>query len=169
MGRKSPSPSWPPHRLLRCCCELVSRVRALPAEVQVDVLWELPSVPLLSAFPRLDVVPESVRVFRNPFLRQNSTSSLELRSFHVDSTAIQVVFCELICTQANHVSSPLGVRRTMHLVTTSNHWSTRSSVWLHALRDRESKRIPIHQTCTKVIHLEFQANIGMEFCRRVAL
>ena len=22
MGRKSPSPSWPPHRLLRCCCDL---------------------------------------------------------------------------------------------------------------------------------------------------
>ena len=38
MGRKSPSPSWLPRRLLRCCCELVSRVRALPAEVQAKVL-----------------------------------------------------------------------------------------------------------------------------------
>ena len=27
MGRKSPFPSWPPHRLLRCCCELASRMR----------------------------------------------------------------------------------------------------------------------------------------------
>ena len=97
MGRKSPSSSWPPHRLLRCCCELASRVRVLQAEVQVEVLWDFPSGPLLSAFLRLDLVPESVRVFQNPFPRQNSTSSLELQSFHVDSIVLQVVFCELIC------------------------------------------------------------------------
>ena len=37
----------------------------------------------------------------------------------------------------------------MPLVPTSIHWSTCSSVWLHALRDRESKRIPIHQSMPK--------------------
>ena len=40
---------------------------------------------------------------------------------HVGCIALHVVFCELICTRANHVSSPPGVRRTMHLVPTSNH------------------------------------------------
>ena len=39
MSRKSPSPSWPPHRLLRCCCDLEFQVRVLLAEVQVEVLW----------------------------------------------------------------------------------------------------------------------------------
>ena len=92
MGCKSPSPSWPPHRFFRCCCELASRIRVLLAEVQVEVLWEFPSRLLLSAFPRLDVVPELVRVFQCPFPRQNSTSCLELQSFHVDSIALQVVF-----------------------------------------------------------------------------
>ena len=38
-----------------------------------------------------------------------------------------------------------------------------------SLHDRESTRIPIHQACTKVIHMEFRANIGVGFCRRVAL
>ena len=38
MGCKSPSSSWPPHRLLRCCCELASRMRVFLAEVQVEVL-----------------------------------------------------------------------------------------------------------------------------------
>ena len=33
-------------------------------------------------------IPESI---------SNFTSSLELRSFHVDSIALQEVFCELIC------------------------------------------------------------------------
>ena len=37
------------------------------------------------------------------------------------------------------------------------------------IRGRESKQILIHQTCAKVIHMEFQANIEMGFCRRVAL
>ena len=64
----------------------------------MEVLWEFPSVPSLSAFLRLDVIPEAVQVFQSPFPRQNSTSSLELRSFHVDSIVLQDVFCELICT-----------------------------------------------------------------------
>ena len=42
-------------------------------------------------------------------------------------------------------------------------------VSLAALRDLELKQILIHQTCTKVIHMELQTNIEMEFCRRVAL
>ena len=129
--------------LSRALFDLAFHARVLLAEVQVDVPWEFPSGPLLSAFPRLDVVPELVQVFQNPFPRQNSISSLELRSFHVDSIALQVVFCELICTWANHVSSSPGVRRTMHLVPTSNHWSICSSAWLLALHDRESTRIPI--------------------------
>ena len=64
--------------LSRALLDLAFQVRALLAEVQVEELWEFPPVPSLSAFPRLDVVPELVRVFQNPFPRQNSISSLEL-------------------------------------------------------------------------------------------
>ena len=55
-------------------------------------------VPSLSASLHLDVKSPVVQVFQSPFPRQNSTSSLELRPFHVDSIALQEVFCELICT-----------------------------------------------------------------------
>ena len=58
--------------------------------VQVEALQEFPSMPLLSAFRGLDVVPELVRVFQNPFPRQNSSSSLERRSFHVDCIVLQI-------------------------------------------------------------------------------
>ena len=70
---------------------------------------------------RLDVIPEEVQILQSPFPRQTSTSSLELRSFHVGSTTLQEVSCELICTLANHASSPPGVHPTKHLVPTSNH------------------------------------------------
>ena len=60
--------------------------------------FEVWYVQLLSAFPRLDAVPKLVRVFQNPFPRQNSNSCVELQSFHVDYIALQVVFCQLICT-----------------------------------------------------------------------
>ena len=121
MGGKSPNQSWTPHRLLRCCCDLDFQVRVLLAEVQVEILWEFPPVPSLSASLHLDVKSQVVQILQSPFPRQNSISSLELRPFHVGSTALQEVFCVLICTEANHASSPPGVHQTMHLVTTSNH------------------------------------------------
>ena len=56
------------------------------------------SEPLLSASLHLNVKSQVVLIFQGPFPRQNSISSLELQSFHVDSIVLQVVFCELICT-----------------------------------------------------------------------
>ena len=61
MGCKSPSPSWPPHRLLRCRCELASQVRGSQGGGAGGGTVEISIGPLLSTFPRLDVVPESVR------------------------------------------------------------------------------------------------------------
>ena len=99
MGRKSPSPSWPPHRLLRCCCEL---------KFQVPVFWWMYKWRYCGNFHRCLCCRHSListwfqrwsgysRI--HSFLRQNSTSSLKLRSFHVGSIALPVVFSELICT-----------------------------------------------------------------------
>ena len=52
----------------------------------------------LSASLHLDVKSQVVQIFKNPFPHQNSISLHKLRPFHVGSTALQEVFCELICT-----------------------------------------------------------------------
>ena len=102
--------------LARALLVLAFRARALLAEVQVVVLWEFPPVPSLSALLHLDVKPQVVQIFQSPFPRQNSISSLQPRL----SRRLQV-FCELICTQANHAPSPPGVHPTKRLVPTSNN------------------------------------------------
>ena len=58
----------------------------------MEVLWEFPSVPSLSTSLHLDVKSQVVQILQSPFPRQNATSSLELRSFHVGSIALQEVF-----------------------------------------------------------------------------
>ena len=49
------------------------------------------------------------------------------------------------------------------------HQSICWSAWLLAFRDRWSTRILIHQTCTKMIHMEFRTNVGKESNRWVGL
>ena len=84
--------------LSRALFVLAFRARDHLAEVQVEVLWEYPPVPSLLASLHLDVKPLAVQIFQSPFPNQNFISSLGPRPFHVGSTALQEVFCELICT-----------------------------------------------------------------------
>ena len=134
--------------LSRALLVLAFRARDCLAELQVGVLWESPPVPSLSASLHLDVNPLVVQIFQSPFLRQNSISSLEPRPFHVGSTALQEVFCELICTQANHASSPPGVRLTKRLVptTATTDPSVRQLGCSHFMVGDQREYL-IHQTC----------------------
>ena len=59
---------------------------------------ESPPVSLLSTSLHLDVKPQVVQILQSPFPHPNSISSLEPRRFHVGISALQEVFCELICT-----------------------------------------------------------------------
>ena len=59
---------------------------------------ESPPVSLLSTSFHLDVKPQVVQILQSPFPHPNSISSLEPRRFHVGFSALQEVFCELICT-----------------------------------------------------------------------
>ena len=64
--------------------DLAFQVCVLLAEVQVDVLWEFPPVPSLSASLHLDVKSQVVQIFQSPFPRQNSTSFFFLMTNDID-------------------------------------------------------------------------------------
>ena len=102
--------------LSRALLVLAFRARDCLAKAQVEVLWESPPVPSPLASLHLDVKPQAVQIFQSPCPHQNSISSLEPQPFDVGSTALQEVFCELICTCENHASSLPGVHPTKRLV-----------------------------------------------------
>ena len=76
---------WVANHHLRLGRNIEFQVRVLLAEVQVEVLWEFPSVPLLSAFPHLDAVsrvgpsiPESISTSKFHYVPRASTVSRRL-------------------------------------------------------------------------------------------
>ena len=121
MCRESSSPSWPPHRLLHCCCELASRVRVLQggsargntARSSIGAVV-VGIVTYRRGFKVGPDTPESISTSKFHFLPR---TSFVLRRL----LALQMVFCELIFAKANHASSLPSVRQTMHFVPTNNH------------------------------------------------
>ena len=121
--------------------------------------------PLSSASLHLDVKSQVVQVFQNPFPRQK---------FHFVPRA-STVSRRLHCSPGGFLRTGLHLSKPCFVPTRCSsddaprpHQQPLIHLFV-SLAARESKRIPIHQTCTKVIHMEFRANIGMGFCRRVAL
>ena len=154
----------------RALLVLAFRVCNCLAEVQVEVLWEFLPVPSPLASLHLDLKPQVVQIFQSPFPHQNSISSLEPRPVHVDSTSVQEVFCELICTYKQTMFRPhqVFIRRCISSPPATADPSVRQLGCSHFMvRDRRECRFTKH--AQKVTHTEFRANIGMAFCRRVAL
>ena len=148
---------------------LAFQVRALLAEVQVEVLWEISIDAVAVSIPSSrrgstvgPGIPESISTSKINFVPRASTVSCQLQC----SPGIFSASCSAL-KQTMFRPHQVFIRRSISSPPATTDPSVRQLGC--SLHDRESTRIPIHQACTKVTHMECRANIGVGFCRRVAL
>ena len=118
----------------------------------MDVLLEFPSGPILSAFPRLDAFPFQ------------SWSGYSRIHFHVKLPLRPSSFDRFTSTPCGFLRTDLHSSKPCFVPTRCSsddasrpHQQPLIHLFVSlALRDRKSNRIPIHQTCTKARHMEFQ-------------